>query len=53
MFLFLDPDQSLQGAEGGSGSAADSWGFHKWCTMVYPNSWMVDFMENPSIKWMK
>jgi hypothetical protein len=25
-------------------------GFHKW---GYPNSWMVDFMENPNLKWFK
>ena len=24
-------------------------GFHKW---RYPNSWMVDFMKNPNLKWM-
>ena len=25
-------------------------GFHRWGT---PNSWMVDFMENPNLKWMR
>ena len=42
MFLSLDPDESLQGAEGGSGSpAGDSWGFHKWGTPIA--GWLISW----------